>query len=444
MVVAYSFREAIPTGVAAAVLLWWTLVWSLRKIKHLERSPMRIPVFLGRAAAYYSVAFLAISAYGAWAAANAGPVLNRPQYGVPDAAGPNVYLILLDGYPRTDTLRDTFGFDNRPFEAELAELGFAVSSDSVSNYNKTWLTLGSMLNGQYIDTMLASEPPAAMQDQLRWLYSIVNESAMLDTFRGAGYTIRAIPGPFTSTALTSADQYIDRGYVNEFEAQLLWNAPWIGLVRDPLIAFLADNQERMVRDGLDTVVDLARASDARQLVLAHIQSPHTPFVLQSDSTERDVIPECFPRRCTFWHSTIEGMAMPFDDFADGLRAQIAALNTLVLQSLGKMVEADPDAVIIVMSDHGSRYSLADMPEHFRTFFAARTPGREGMFQPDESPVNILRVISQQYLGSETPRLEYRAWLGDWSSYLALEPYVPPSRARGSSRPQSLVLEQHRD
>ena len=68
--------------------------------------------------------------------------------------GPNIYAIMLDGYPRDDTLLEPFGFDNSEFLDQLRQLDFNVSSRARANYNKTWPALAAMFNGKYADEML--------------------------------------------------------------------------------------------------------------------------------------------------------------------------------------------------------------------------------------------------------------------------------------------------
>ena len=82
--------------------------------------------------------------------------------------------------------------------------------------------------------------------------------------------------------------------------------------------------------------------------------------------------------------------------------------------------ADPDAVVVLWSDHGLRYSLSNTDEHFKSFLAARTPGADGLLR-DQSPVNLLREIFANYLGADSPALPYRAWLSDWDITLDLSP-----------------------
>ena len=59
---------------------------------------------------------------------------------------PDIYVILLDGYPRADTLARLFDFDNGPFLAALEAKGFDVSAGSSSNYMYTELTLDFALS----------------------------------------------------------------------------------------------------------------------------------------------------------------------------------------------------------------------------------------------------------------------------------------------------------
>jgi hypothetical protein len=61
-----------------------------------------------------------------------------------------------------------------------------------------------------------------------------------------------------------------------------------------------------------------------------------------------------------------------------------------------------------MSDHGSRRSDADVAEHFRTLFAARTPGAD-VFAADIDAVNVLRRLADAYLGSSLGDLPYERW-----------------------------------
>ncbi len=66
---------------------------------------------------------------------------------------PDIYYIILDGYPRQDTLKEVFNFNSDPFLIELEELGFYVARCSQSNYAQTELSLASVLNMAYLEDL---------------------------------------------------------------------------------------------------------------------------------------------------------------------------------------------------------------------------------------------------------------------------------------------------
>jgi len=62
---------------------------------------------------------------------------------------PNIYWIVLDGYPRQDVLREEFGFDNSDFIGSLTSPGFLVLDQSRSNFPATVNSISSTLNMDY-------------------------------------------------------------------------------------------------------------------------------------------------------------------------------------------------------------------------------------------------------------------------------------------------------
>lgn len=62
---------------------------------------------------------------------------------------PNIYWIVLDGYPRQDVLREGFGFDNSDFIQLLTSFGFTVLDQSRSNFPATVNSISSTLNMDY-------------------------------------------------------------------------------------------------------------------------------------------------------------------------------------------------------------------------------------------------------------------------------------------------------
>lgn len=419
--VLFSLRESLPAAVLGAFAAWWLLVWALRRIQ--SRPPMsaRAARLAARASSIYGLAFLVVTGASVGLATVEQPATPLPDYATAGTGGPSIYLILLDGYPRADTLADVFDIDNEPFLESLEEQGFSVTEQARSNYNKTWLTLASMLNAAYIEELLAEQrPPESEASQIRWTQALINASTVPELLRDRGYTIKAMAPPFTSTALTTADEYIDHGHLTEFEAKVTSASPWAALLRDEFAAFLAQSLKDAVVNTLEATARLAEESDGSpQLVLAHVHSPHPPFVLAASVRP---MPDCVPVRCSPWDPSLEESGFTLDEYRTGLAEQLEALNDLVLSAVTRITRADPDAVIVVMSDHGSRYSLSDGEEHFKILYAVRSPGHPQLFSAHESPVNLFRRLSSAYFGTEMPALPYRAWLSDWNATLRLTPF----------------------
>lgn len=422
--VVFTLREAIPTGVLAAFFVWWAILLVLRRATGRPPPSEQLARRAARASSIFAVAFLAVAVGSALAAFSSRPELTLPSYEATGSGGPNVYLILLDAYPRADTLQETFGIDNAAFVADLEELGFDVSDTARSNYNKTWLALGSMLSGAYVSDLLRSgqEVPEGDPAQIRWLRPLIDDGAFLDLAQDRGYRIRTVAPPITSAALLSADEYVDPGNLTEFEANFLWSSPWTLLLRDIAAPLFLASHEQSVKDGLAVTASMARQHESPQLVLAHIQSPHPPFVLHQPEAPAPEPMPCFPAECSLWQSTIGELTIELDEYRDALAAQLPALNMLVLHAVREITVADPGAVVVLFSDHGIRYSLEDTDEHFKAFLAARTPGVDELYPEDESTVNLLRRLAAAYWDVPLEPLPYRAWWSDWNATLDLSPY----------------------
>lgn len=144
--VAVSAPFLFAAVVAAAVVAIGVQVarkrWTLASLRRTSAATA------SRAAGLFALAFAAVGVAVASPSVAGGLFATdhpRSSADIPDR--PNIYLLLLDGYPRTDTLADLYGYDNAWFEDALQELGFEVARESRSNYPHTWLTLTSMLNG---------------------------------------------------------------------------------------------------------------------------------------------------------------------------------------------------------------------------------------------------------------------------------------------------------
>jgi hypothetical protein len=167
------------------------------------------------------------------------------------------------------------------------------------------------------------------------------------------------------------------------------------------VANYAFDQQRERFDDALRAIEASTGDAFAKVVFAHVFSPpHAPLLF--DSAGRDLAaPKCLPSRCALWDFPDEAWEQMTD--------QIQYLNRRLLATVQTIVEADPDAAIVLLSDHGSRRWADDVDEHFHSFFASRTPGRDVFVGAAPQPVNVFRLLGAAYLGTPTQPLPYRAW-----------------------------------
>lgn len=72
--------------------------------------------------------------------------------------------------------------------------------------------------------------------------------------------------------------------------------------------------------------------------------------------------------------------------------RVEPLNPRLLEAVDSILERKPEATIVLFSDHGARYSLADPDEWHRSFLAARTPEHPALFADRPTPAGLLERL----------------------------------------------------
>jgi len=309
------------------------------------------------------------------------------------ATAPSIYIVVLDAYARQDTLA-SMGYDNEPFLAELERRGFDVYRDSRSNYTWTSSTLASMLNMRPLHE-IPELPDRGSPDrqQTRALRRAINSAFGLEMLRENGYRLVAIPPLADYVVLRDVDAFLDPGQLTEFEIHLLQDTTLAGIVGIVAPDFVGAQHRDRISDSFARVTPQPRPT----LLLAHVISPHHPFVFDAEGRALPM-PNCFPR-CWFWE--------PWDtfspsEFAEGYVAQVQFVNRETLAAVDRVITGDPEAVVVIMGDHGSRGVPSDEDEQFRNLLTIRSPGHPRLLGDGPTPVNLLGSILGAYLDIEVP------------------------------------------
>lgn len=421
-------RGAYVTGVVVAVGLgiwalagvllllpawWWAVAANRRRAGRppTHAFPLAWLARAGGIVAFVILLFSVIRLAGAMSLLTEDPA--AVPVDLPGSGGPDIFVLVLDGYARADTLSSEFGIDNGPFLGALEEAGFVVDDASHSSYMKTWLTIASMLHMEYVsDIPIFQDPTLDPAGQHRLATRAILQAPVADALRQRGYEIVAGTSSFTETDLTNADRLLDAGQPTNFENHLLEITPIAGAIEALWPGLLARLQADQVREGLDHLETVAREPRAGPIfMLSHVEAPHTPFAVDGDGNPLPM-PDCYPRSCTAFEHYISTLGMTQAEYGTQLAEYLEWTNAQVLDAVMTTVRERPDAVVIVMSDHGSRFDPDDPDEHFRNLFAARTPGVEEVFPRGGHPVNVFRSLSNAYFGTQFELLPYRAWFSN--------------------------------
>lgn len=372
---------------AVFIAAGWLLIRQVQRLR--RRTLLTVPPKVARTASLFALIFFVVGAVRA----TTGGLVELPAPAIPidsQQRGPNFYLVLVDGYPREDTLTQQLGIDISEFLDALSARGFDIYNKAEADRIWTQLTLLAMLNGtaEGVPTRSGSGPDK------QFLRQRLSEASLPDLVQRAGYEYVLIDAPVGWVTFNGGTHY-QNGGLNTYEERLLGES-----LLGPAIALLwptlpTDSLRDHVAASLD---DLAALADPRthRLIVAHLLVPHLPFLWDADG-EPVPVPPTWPR-LSLYESVTETLGMPVSEYAQGMGAQLLALNGLLLATVDRILEQDPRAVIVVFGDHGARYSIAQrQTEWRRPFLAARTPGHPGLFLQEPSPTVILRELVDAYL-----------------------------------------------
>lgn len=404
------FLKAWPLlGALLAVALLRVAVDVSRRWSHRPRMAMPAVVQVVHLANTFGVVILLVAVVSVALSGVEAFADDTAERGTASRSAPNIYFVLLDGYPRQDSL-EALGIENGPFIRDLEERSFTVAPRSHTNYHNTLLTLTSMFSGKYLADVPELAPRAADQAAtVRQLSRALNRAVLLDDLRLRGYTIVASPSAYGPTTVFSADVLMASGRVNHFDLWVL-NRTYLGDLLSITSSRLVDGwlRDAVLAPMRDAVAVAAAPSESPRFMFAHVLSPHPPFLFDASGELPDV-KACYASGCSLWTSERKVLGISPSEYARLLADQIQFINGEVVNMVDQIVEHDPTAVVILFGDHGIRFDAGVSVEYFRNFFAARTPGHIDLYPDDVSPVNVLVGVENAYLGSAFPIREYEAW-----------------------------------
>ncbi len=348
----------------------------------------------------------------------------------PNELPPDVYYIVLDGYPRADFINQHLDSSNLAFLESLEERGFYVAHCSQSNYSDTRFSLASTLNMTYLD---GDENKPEVVHSGAVLDSMIHAGEVPANFADLGYTLITFESGYKWLRWELADHHLslDKARdsqlsslgLNDFErllldttaGKLLLDLP--ALLESNRLAEIIDNPRAAHRErvmySLGELPRFPTAFPSPKFTYAHIIFPHPPFVVDENGAPLDNAPP--------------------DELA-AYADQISYLNQRLLEIIDDVLEnSDPAPVILLQGDHGATvdYKEQGIDPALRLgilnayYLPSNSPGLENGEQPTEllypgiSPVNSFRLIFDSYFHGDYGVLDDRSIVGRQSPYTEL-------------------------
>jgi hypothetical protein len=338
---------------------------------------------------------------------------------------PDIYLLVLDKYTGSRSLRRNFGFDNTSFETFLRQRGFRLPRSPHCNYVHTFLSLASLLNYRYLDEVSQREGVNSIHPE--YVKGLVEDSAALRFLRARGYRFIFFP---TAWAVTLRNRLADLQVPDpqqippEFEA--VWQSTTLA---QPILSWVCKRTScthgfgpyriespELIDWKFQQLGALPRwPRDGRPLfVFVHAPIPHEPYVYHADCTAREPL---WPGRSAQGDETTEKRAYI---------EQLICTNQKVKGAVEQILKASPrPPIILIQADHGNgRISGRSIPELNKVtsdqvaeradaFAAYYLPGADASIVYDSiTPVNVFRTVFRAYFGAPLDRLPDRTY---WSS-----------------------------
>jgi|SRR3972149_1389378 len=324
---------------------------------------------------------------------------------------PDIYYLIFDRYGNKTSLKNYLNFDNSEFLNYLDGQGFFVANESFANYPRTFNSLASSLNMEYLDQL--TKQYGEEYSSVTPLYNMIENNRVVQFLKGIGYEYVHISSWYPATKRNkNADVAFNyqTGIQSNFLEKLIEDT-----MLEPILNkfFREDASRESSRRG--TLYEFARLSDAVSIkgpkfVFAHFLIPHDPYVLDQDGnpiTQEQV---------------------------DKIGTKAAYVNQLIFvnKKIKELIQEIKDTsenppVIVIQSDEGPftaewsksagpedlrQISDAGLKNHIRIFNTYYLPkvDTDKVLYPGITPVNTFRTIFNLYLGTNLKILKDRAYI----------------------------------
>lgn len=298
---------------------------------------------------------------------------------------PDIYYIMLDSYPRSDTLKEYFGFDNSDFDTSLRERGFYIADKSHASYNQTAYSVPATMNMAHIKDLKTQVVSGTA------LFSLYKNNKVFKYLKPGGYKFVNNSNLYISSYNTVADVNVDCGKNNEFVSEIIRTTALVTLKQ-------LENIERKNKrsDALCVFSNISNEGQnmvsSPKLVFTHLLPPHPPYLFGVNGEDVQDVNLSLSAQ-TRWKA--KGPYI----------AQLKYVNKRVSETVSQILNKSKNSIIIIHSDHGTYSSATEattindtrpivLKERSRNYTAIYVPEycNKKEFYAAMTSVNVFRAI----------------------------------------------------
>lgn len=308
---------------------------------------------------------------------------------------PNIYLFIFDEFASLDFIQKYYHYDNTPTAKALEDLGFDVSYSSRNEAINTLLITTNMMNLDYVVDYDVIKTDAQIAIEKR------NNNRVFEILRQNGYNILGTGNP-EFYGLPPLDENAGTAGVTmdgrTFSDLLIENTPLY-----PLASMQDINKSASyVLDSLAYTRNYDNFKDGGTFSICHLMLPHTPFYFDRNGKPN--------------------VATHINDWIDPqyyLNQYIFA-SKMMQETAAEIIENDPSAIIIMMSDHSARSTtienyqgsyLFDYSDICESFIALYYQGQQPFDIEGMSAVNVMRMLMNELFAEKYDLLPYQQLTG---------------------------------
>lgn len=301
---------------------------------------------------------------------------------------PNVYWLLFDEYSSFKVMNKYYDYDNLELKNGLEKLGFNLSFSSQNDSHKSSTVFANYFNLDYIVDDTVDEAVKFEKTKNNKILKLFNDLGYKTVGYGLSNELLGDDAPYIDYKEIKSKRHSQTMGGKSLQNILLDSTffyPFITQARDSFSGIILDTFDKLQNPNEETVPIVS---------LSYLKTPHEPFLFDA-----------------------KGNLNSAEDYYNWIdksiyRDQAIFVGNLILETMKQIVDNDPEAIIILQSDHSARaasenslYRKWISVDDMRSILNAVYYKNEKLDIEGCSGVNTLRKVFGKAFELDLPMLE---------------------------------------